>query len=287
MKDFVVIILTHGRPNNVKTIKTLKKCGYTGEIIIAVDDTDETLEEYISNYKGMVEVFNKKKIGKTFDRGGNWEPQKVITYARNASFEIAKKRGYEYFMQLDDDYTSFQWRFKNEEYLNATPSIKSLDEVFNTMLEFYKSVPWCKSLAMAQGGDFIGGKNATSAKKIKLMRKCMNSFICSTKRPFSFLGTFNEDVNTYTTLGSRGMLFLTTNQIALGQTQTQSSAGGITEVYKKFGTYCKSFQTIIFQPSCAKVSTMGNTTKTHRIHHLIDWKKAVPKIVSFDIKKTL
>lgn len=32
----------------------------------------------------------------------------------------------------------------------------------------------------------------------------MNSFICDTERPFSFMGRFNEDVNTYITHGETG-----------------------------------------------------------------------------------
>ena len=35
--NFAVFILTHGRPDNVKTIPTLKKCGYTGNIYFIVD----------------------------------------------------------------------------------------------------------------------------------------------------------------------------------------------------------------------------------------------------------
>ena len=31
--SFVALILTHGRPDNVHTVKTLRKCGYTGDII--------------------------------------------------------------------------------------------------------------------------------------------------------------------------------------------------------------------------------------------------------------
>ena len=51
----------------------------------------------------------------------------------------------------------------------------------------------------------------------------MNSFFCSTKRPFKFLGTINEDVNIYTRLGSIGDLFFTVPNVSLKQTDTQSN----------------------------------------------------------------
>ena len=59
----------------------------------------------------------------------------------------------------------------------------------------------------------------------------MNSFFCSTEREFQFVGAMNEDVNTYTTLGSRGELFFTFTSLQLDQKQTQSQTGGITDMY--------------------------------------------------------
>jgi hypothetical protein len=52
--------------------------------------------------------------------------------------------------------------------------------VFQIMLKYYKSVN-IKSIAFGQGGDHIGGFSG-----IKLKRKCMNSFFCSTEREFQF-----------------------------------------------------------------------------------------------------
>ena len=111
----------------------------------------------------------------------------------------------------------------------------------------------------------------------------MNSFICSVDRPFKFAGAMNEDVNTYTTLGSRGELFLTIPLVSLNQLQTQSQAGGITDMYLKYGTYAKSFTTVMMMPSSVKISMMGNVNK--RIHHQIKWNNTVPKIVQEDFRK--
>jgi len=150
------------------------------------------------------------------------------------------------------------------------------------MLEFYKSIN-CKSLAFSQGGDFIGGESSSVWKK-QLARKCMNSFICSTERPFKFVGAMNEDVNTYTTLGSRGELFFTIPLIQLTQKQTQSQSGGITDMYLKYGTYCKSFTTVINMPSSVKVSYQP---QMGRLHHQISWKNTVPKIIDEKFKKQI
>jgi len=131
------------------------------------------------------------------DEGNNFDNRKVIIHARNACFKIAKEIGIKYFMQLDDDYYYFGYRYET-----GAKIITNLDVVFEKMLDFYRSVN-IKSIAFSQGGDHIGGFSG-----IKLKRKCMNSFICSTDREFQFVGSINEDVNTYTTLGNRGDIFL-------------------------------------------------------------------------------
>jgi len=93
----------------------------------------------------------------------------------------------------------------------------------------------------------------------------------------------NEDVNTYVSMGATGNLFLTIPLAMMNQMDTQSNAGGITELYKRFGTYAKSFYTVMYAPSCTKIGMMGTTHK--RLHHSINWKSAVPCIVSEELRK--
>ena len=114
----------------------------------------------------------------------------------------------------------------------------------------------------------------------------MNSFICDTQRRFTFVGRINEDVNTYTTLTSTGSLFLQIQQLCLLQKQTQSNAGGMTDVYLDSGTYLKSFFTVMYMPSCVKVKTMGNAyAGQKRLHHCVNWRHAAPKILNPRHKK--
>lgn len=90
--SFVALILTHGRPDNVHTVKTLRKCGYTGDIIIVLDNEDPKIDRYRKNYENIY-VFDKKEIASETDEGDNFNDRRVIIYARNASFEIAKEKG--------------------------------------------------------------------------------------------------------------------------------------------------------------------------------------------------
>jgi len=275
-RNFAVFILTNGRPDRVYTYKTLKKCGYTGRTFLIVDDLDKTGSEYRERYGEQVVVFDKKDIARRFDAGDNFNDMRAVFYARNACFDIAKKLGVEYFIQLDDDYTDFAYRFNNE-YEFKHRHIKNLDRVFELMCQLYDRTG-ALTVAMAQGGDFVGGSESDFARKVTIKRKAMNSFICSVNRPFEFVGRINEDVNTYLYLGRQGKLIYTVNVIALNQKTTQKNKGGMSEMYLDTGTYLKSFYSIMYAPSCCEVSIMK--TRHRRIHHKINWNMAVPKIIS-------
>lgn len=281
MDKFAIFIISHGRPDNVKTVKTLKKCGYTGEFYIVIDDLDQKKSDYIKFFKKKVLIFNKSEMAKTTDQGDNFNNLRTTTHARNACYDLADKMGIKYFLVLDDDYSSFYWKFDNNcEYEESR--IKNLDNVIGHILEFYKSTD-IMSIAMSQNGDFIGGAEGHYGEKITMTRKCMNSFFCSIDRRIRFISRLNEDVNTYLSLGSKGQIFLTTNHISLSQAQTQSTPGGMTEAYLNFGTYVKSFYSVMYMPSCVKVKLLS--TSNARLHHCVKWKNSVPCILRENLKK--
>jgi hypothetical protein len=285
MDDFCVFILTHGRPDKVFTLKTIQEKGYTGKTYLVVDDEDKTLPEYLKRFPEQVLVFSKAEIVKSFDEGDNFGDRRAIIYARNACFELAKQVNCKYFIQLDDDYTDFRWSFTNERKYVTNKYVNNLDKIFAILLKFYKSTS-VTTLSMAQGGDFIGGAGSGLSKTFldgQISRKCMNSFICSTERPFRFMGRINEDVNTYCNLGNRGHILMTIAQLRLEQKQTQSNSGGMTELYLNSGTYVKSFYSVMYNPSSVKIRQMGQSNK--RLHHSINWHTTVPKIISEKFKK--
>lgn len=280
--DFVAFILTHGRPEKVYTLGALKNAGYTGKVILVIDNEDKTADKYYEMYgKENVVMFDKLKKSTEFDTIDRGKDRRAIVYARNACFDIAKDLGYKYFLELDDDYTNFRQRFVKEDGQLGTWYLKDFDAVVDSMLEFLET-SGATTVAFAQTGDFIGGKDSKVFKD-RLARKAMNSFFCSTERPFDFIGRINEDVNTYVNLGSKGNLFFTVADMSLDQMQTQANSGGMTELYLNAGTYIKTFFTIISNPSSVKVCTVGISHP--RIHHRIDWERAVPKIISSHYKK--
>lgn len=281
LDNFAVFILSHGRADNIKTLKALKKGNYTGKWYIVIDNEDNQAKEYYKRYgKENVIMFDKLKISKIFDVGDNFTERRTVVYARNACFEIAKKLGLKYFLELDDDYSQFSYRvIRNNKFVKI--NCKQLDKIFSSMINFL-DVSGAITVAMAQGGDFIGGKDNGNYKK-GLLRKAMNTFFCSTDRFFQFVGRVNEDVNTYVINAIKGSLLFTVTRISINQATTQAQCGGMTEQYVNSGTYLKSFYSVMYAPSCVSIHLMGDKHK--RIHHKVSWNNCAPKIISYRFKK--
>lgn len=287
--DFAVFILTNGRPDRVYTATEIRRAGYTGRIIIIVDDEDKTVNDYCQRFGAEnVSIFSKIQIAERFDEGDNFNDRRSIFYARNACFDIAKRLGIKHFVQLDDDYFAFFYRWASDRRYGCWRIRNTMDDCLLAMLQYFQEIP-ASSIAMSQGGDHIGGGGSKSGrgKDIFARRKCMNSFICSTERRFDFIGRINEDVNTYTTNSRLGSLFLTIMPIQLIQVTTQANTGGMTELYIESGTYVKSFYSVMYAPSCVKIGELMDPLNPHpRIHHVVDWKRAAPCILREEYRRT-
>lgn len=284
--NYVVFIISHGRADNVLTERTLKTHGYSGPVYFVIDNEDAQAESYRDRFGvHRVLLFNKKHYADLVDEGDNFDNRRTTTHARNACFDFAEQLGVERFLVLDDDYTEFKFRTNGE---GSYPSgkwrtYKTLDGIFEAMFNFADKTK-AATVCMAQGGDFIGGRDCGFAKNPTLRRKAMNSFFCSTKRRFWFRSRLNEDVNTYLVLGFLGGLFFTVPLVSLDQEQTQASEGGMSEAYLESGTYVKSFYSVMYCPSFVKISTMGRTGR--RIHHRTNWLAACPQILSEEYRKS-
>jgi hypothetical protein len=251
-----------------------------------VDDEDSQIDAYQKKFGDQVVVFSKQAAIDMTDSGDNFQKRNSVVYARNYTFIVAKQLGLKYFLELDDDYTQFRYTFDNDRnYITRNIEIKSLDGVIEAMLDFFIE-SGATTIAMSQGGDFIGGEKSQLSKlerRGKFSRKVMNSFFCDVDKPFKFMGRINEDVNLYAENGRRGDLFITVPRIRLEQKQTQANGGGLTDIYLDLGTYVKSFYSVMYAPSCVKIAEMGVTAR--RLHHRLSWKNTCPLIIPEEYKK--
>ena len=274
--DFAVIIPTHGRHDRVYTEVSLRKAGYTGDIYLLCDDEDKQLAKYKEKYGDKVLVFSKEAYAGKFDKMDNFGNKACVVYARNAIWDAARSVGLKYFSVADDDYTAIQYRITpSGGYYGKTA--RNADALFCAYIDFMRE-SGVDTICFAQGGDYIGGADNQKVRDgFKHSRKMMNWYFFDVDKPIEFKGTINEDLTSSVTHGVTGGVILTNYMNSITQKETQSNAGGLTEIYLELGTYVKSFYSVIAAPSCIKVAAMGDTSL--RLHHAVTWKNAVPKII--------
>jgi hypothetical protein len=277
-----IFILTHGRPDNIKTLHMLERCGWTGKTYIVIDDEDSRADEYFERYGDMVLQFNKKEVADRIDDADTSGDRRAIIYARHASQTMAKDLGYDYMLQLDDDYADLRYRFVKNGSLTSF-RVKDFDSLAEATFKFLDDTN-ALTVAFGQGGDMIGGINSPNYKS-GLQRKVMNSFFLRTDRYVDFKGKINDDVNLYVVYGAQGELMFTSFHVNVLQMATQTNQGGMTELYLEEGTYAKSFYSVMMAPSCVKIYPMG--TANRRLHHKVDWRYAVPKIINQKYRKAI
>lgn len=275
-----IFILTHGRPDNIKTLDMLQKCGWTGKTYLVIDNEDARADEYFSRYGDMVLQFNKKAVADRIDDADTSGDRRAIIYARHATQDFAKELDLDYLVQFDDDYADLRYRFVKRGVLTSY-RVKNLDALVEATFKFLDDTD-SLVVAYGQGGDMIGGINSPNYKR-GLQRKAMNSFFMRTDKYVDFIGKINDDVNMYVVHGSRGEKIFTSFHVNVLQMATQANQGGMTELYLEEGTYAKSFYSVMMAPSCVKIYPMG--TANRRLHHKVDWRYAVPKIINEKYKK--
>lgn len=209
----------------------------------------------------------------------NFDFMNVVVYARNAVYDIAKEKGYKWFIVLDDDYRAVEFTIDGK-YFNFLKSNATLDYVFLETFNFFEKTN-LKIFSWAQGADLFIVKHICK-------RKAMNVFFCSTERRVKFLGKINEDVNMFSRYNQLGDMMFTIPIVSIEQKQTQTHTG-MTEAYLAYGTYHKSFYSVIQCPSFIKVCVYpysgSNCHTQNRIHHIVDVRHGYPCLISSRYKK--
>ena len=279
-KKFAVFILTHGRPHNQLTVKSLQNAGYTGEWFLVLDDQDDTYAEYEAEWGAeRIIVFNKDYFIRNTDTGLHTPVPKFAVFARNAIEFIAKNRGYQSFMMLDDDITRFRVR------LPEGNSLKSfqLTNQFNSIIE--NSVDYmldCDIACLGLGfcNLYIGGV-ANFNKENPRQRLCAEAFIRNTSHPIDWRLNMVEDLITSIDAAMNGEVWFQFLPIQCEIKMSEGAVeGGNSDVYRQLGMYKISFMPVITYPSSnavklGKKSWISTTAPD----------KCIPKIISSRYRK--
>jgi len=300
-KDYVILILSYTRPEFLKTHTwaLLDEVNSHAKRVVVLSDDDPTIREYRKTFgDDSIYVFSKEEAEKRYDMDlvdcywGKSLSRKATVWARNEQFRIARELGYRWFIVLDDDYVDVVMRramikkSTGEAFfpriraaLFAREESEGLSVFDHCCLKYFhllNSAPWLYITAFSQIGDFIGGVGSVMA-RYSYRWKAMNVFFGDTRKEYRYYGRFNDDVNAYILNGKRGQLSLTLDMPSIDQTPTQQASGGITDMYRTFGTYVKSIPSAVLCPSSVSVSCMGVTFR--RVHHCVNWTYTCPLVV--------
>lgn len=290
MYNACIFILSNDRADTIKSTSFLEyyECKYPYYVV--VDDEDPQLKEYKEKFGEKLIVFNKKEMRKKMnvDMGDNFDKYHNCVIIRNGCFYLAEKMGYDYFLELDDDYTRLSYKVDLENTLkDVKVPVKDFNKILDIHLELLEKTP-VKAIAFGQAGDFIGGVNSSLVKN-GYKRKLMNFIFFKTKDYLKFSGTLNDDVTCYAHEGNLGNFMFTSQFLSVTQPETQEVEGGLTTIYDDMGTYVKSFYSILYQPSSIKIATFAGSNKDAkgqaRIHHHVYFNESLPKLISEKYKK--
>jgi len=263
MRNAGAFIFVHGRPDQIKTLETLKACGYTGQWWLVADDLDPTLREYQGRYPGRVLVFSKAEVRKGFDMLDNFDgPDSVVVFARNVCWKLAREQRLTHFVQLDDDYNNISYTAKPDGSY-GDERVYQLDRVFETYFDLLDCDSRIACVGFAQGGDLTGGSNSAMFKCL-VRRKAMNAIFCRTDRSVVYNGRLSEDINAYLIGGQTGRLFLTFGRVRLRQQPPAEREGGITETYNRLGFYAQAFYSFMVAPSFIRIIYAPQLGRVHQ-----------------------
>lgn len=224
--DFAVFILTHGRANEQKTLRTLKRCGYSGRLYLIIDDEDEQQDEYVRLYGSKVVKFSKREIEPCFDTMTNKKEYRSVVYARNASYGIAHDLGVRWIFMCDDDISNLSYRVLKGNTLKGI-NIRDIDDLFELMCGIMEAGN-LGIFGFSQAGAFIGGANKNYLNGHQ--RKVAQAMMFDADNPIEFRGIFNEDLQVALDAGIAGKVAMSTMLVSIQSPERTTNRGGVARV---------------------------------------------------------
>lgn len=277
----VVYIKTHCRPDKQLTYQTLRRCGYTGEIVFVVDDEDKTvrqLESNVSNDKRVqIKIFCKEEMVQKIDCGTNNPKRNVNLYAWCACEEIHRVfRRDEIFVMADDDITDFRFRYLEDGKMKSVKITQNMDNILDYLSEFMvKNNVTALSSGIPQ----------------MYFNKDLDATTCNCRVPYNFVmrntlfemnwkAEFQEEIITSIESSNRGEYIMAFPMIQHTIMPLGKEAGGMHDAYASDESFKLSQYGHIWHPT-AEVPMLYKGKWITSIKR----EKAFPKLISSSCKK--
>lgn len=211
--DFAVFITSYKRANNITTINSLKKSGYTGDWYVIIEDNDPEIELYKKNVpKDKLLIYNKKEQAKYYDSCDNFHILDVHTNSISVVPYFVKLLGYKYYYMAEDDFEGFYYKKLNGKKVEYK-LILNIDEIFNMCIDFLN----CSDKIVSISFKHINTINSITSSEYfdnsTFSYYGYNGFILDVDKPVKFNGTVCEDVFIHMNSYKQGLLTFTINPI--------------------------------------------------------------------------
>lgn len=280
--NFAVMICTHGRPNAQHTLDFLRNNGYTGKIILVVDDEDDTVTDLmLKTYPNADTIkFDKQEWIDKSDTGTIENQRKCILYAKNYCEHLAQNLKLEAFVIADDDIFNLRYRYPEDGKLKSLKITQNLDGVINAYVDFMLSTD-----IVATGFGFtqfyFSGENSFSPENFLKYRVPYNFVFRNTKHKIDWMSWFGEDIITAVMYNKRGYFMQDIPYIQQEIKPLAKEAGGMKETYDSNSDIRLTMQNVMYLPSELKAYRYNSK-------YMASIKKdnSFPMLVSSRYKKT-
>lgn len=277
----VVYICTHGRPGKQITHKALRDAGYTGEIILVIDNEDECGHGYLEfvkyDDKTWLHIFDKQKVLDSTNTTNSPPNRKTILYAKNACEQFAKQDGVDCFVICDDDIPGFRYRYIEDGSCKSQNIICNMDQVLEAHYDFIlKSNIATTSFGMAQ--FYFTGANCFDNDNLQKWRVPYTFVFRNARHKVDWVSDYGEDITTAIEQSRHGQFQCAMPFVQMNLSPMGVGDGGMVELHKD--TFKLSEYGHIWHPDCEQI-------KYYKDHWMstIQRDYAFPKLVSSSIKK--
>lgn len=179
-----------------------------GDCVILVYDSDhQDMADEAKSLGYRVEVFDWISTTSSMS-GPGWtsnyaKTKRVVSPARYATYEIARRLGIRFFMQLDDDVTYIQIPKVVSGHLPKCDKRITVSKNYPFAMQYVKDIIESTFDFVEKSGCIVafvqtGELMSADASRFHFKPKVMNTFILDTENPVDCFGGINEDVNIYT-----------------------------------------------------------------------------------------
>lgn len=254
-----IMICTHGRPDNQLTLKTLRESGYTGSVVLVVDDEDDTVQRLEDSCTGdfIVLKFNKQYYIDHSDTGTIEDQRKCILYAKSFCEDWARAKNLDAFIIADDDITSFRYRYVEDGKLKSLPITSTMDEVIDA---YYTTMLECDITATGFGFTqfYFTGIDSFSGENVQKYRVPYNFVFRNPKHRVDWMSWFGEDIITAVYYGRIGQLWTAIPYVQQEIVSLATADGGMKETYDKNSDIRLAMQNVMYLPSELKAYKYRN-----------------------------